>query len=678
MKLKTLHVENFRKFPELTLEFADRITTIAWPNKAGKTTIADAISWVLTGFMYSGASNDISLKNPADPRAKVLVELALETGWAPDKPQEIKLRREYFETWVRSAGATEARFTGHTSNYFINDVKVLAGEYDKRVREIFNIKSKKHLAAATNVYYFAQTLTYQERREMLDELIGIITPEEIVDAMPVLAAIRPKLRENGDDIVMTRRSIDGTLKGPNGLNKTRDDLESMIKGATISNPVSKEDAVKAANIINANSEQEVGLKVKAAGLKNPFITDLENKINADNALLAQSTQADTVELGKLNRAVNEKIDAKRQALQDLNNKRRTVLDKISQNKTDVAGLTNKINAKTDILAGKKTRLQDLDRQFDEIAGEDLPDETIGVRCPKCAHEFEIKTNASEQELFTASQAARIDRINADGQTITAEINTLENDIAELKARKADLETNAWPKLQQELADIDTDVDKTAKELEAARNETVLMYSSQTTVDIRTRLDANRKAMADERAKPTASGIDEQVKQLQDESAKNRIVVNQYNAEEVLRKRASEWETKLKTIRENVATAENQLSLLRAYAKTRLEIMRSRLQAFFPGLEFQLVRENLTDDSYDEVCFVLDRTPAGPIPYETTNTERKIKLGLQIIDALGKGLHIEPLPVVVDNAEAITDSNRNFETDLQLILMVAQDPTPESR
>ena len=49
MRFKTLYLENFRNFKEETIDFNEYMDEIAAPNGWGKTTIADAIMWILTG-----------------------------------------------------------------------------------------------------------------------------------------------------------------------------------------------------------------------------------------------------------------------------------------------------------------------------------------------------------------------------------------------------------------------------------------------------------------------------------------------------------------------------------------------------------------------------------------------------------------------------------------------------
>lgn len=45
--LKSLKLENFKGIKNLSIDFKDRVTTIAGDNAAGKTTIFDAYCWLL-------------------------------------------------------------------------------------------------------------------------------------------------------------------------------------------------------------------------------------------------------------------------------------------------------------------------------------------------------------------------------------------------------------------------------------------------------------------------------------------------------------------------------------------------------------------------------------------------------------------------------------------------------
>ena len=75
MILKTLNLRNFRKFKNITIEFPDGVTGVVGLNGAGKSTIFEAIAWVLYGSVAARTSSDIIKRQAAETSDPCRVEL---------------------------------------------------------------------------------------------------------------------------------------------------------------------------------------------------------------------------------------------------------------------------------------------------------------------------------------------------------------------------------------------------------------------------------------------------------------------------------------------------------------------------------------------------------------------------------------------------------------------------
>jgi len=58
MILKNLTLKNFRKFKDVTIEFPDGVTGVVGLNGVGKSTIFEAIAWILYGSVAARTSSD--------------------------------------------------------------------------------------------------------------------------------------------------------------------------------------------------------------------------------------------------------------------------------------------------------------------------------------------------------------------------------------------------------------------------------------------------------------------------------------------------------------------------------------------------------------------------------------------------------------------------------------------
>ncbi len=80
MRLRTLHLQNYRRFEDQTIEFPDGLIGIVGENGAGKTTILEAVAWALYGPDAARTSKELVKREGAPPQTPCRVELEFELG----------------------------------------------------------------------------------------------------------------------------------------------------------------------------------------------------------------------------------------------------------------------------------------------------------------------------------------------------------------------------------------------------------------------------------------------------------------------------------------------------------------------------------------------------------------------------------------------------------------------
>ena len=75
MILKSLTLRNFRKFKNTTIEFPDGLTGVIGLNGAGKSTIFEAIAWVLYGAVAARTSSNEIKRQNSDTSDSCRIEL---------------------------------------------------------------------------------------------------------------------------------------------------------------------------------------------------------------------------------------------------------------------------------------------------------------------------------------------------------------------------------------------------------------------------------------------------------------------------------------------------------------------------------------------------------------------------------------------------------------------------
>ena len=175
IKIKTLKLENFKGIKDLTIEFKET-TNIYGDNAVGKTTIFDAYSWLLWD-KDSLNRKDFAIK-PYDKDGEEVhnLESVVEGDFSFDDT-DLTLKKIYKEVWTKKRGSTQAEFTGHTTDYYINAVPVKKKEYNERIESVL---SEDNFNLLSNPLYFNQFLVKTERREILLSLIEDVKPEDII------------------------------------------------------------------------------------------------------------------------------------------------------------------------------------------------------------------------------------------------------------------------------------------------------------------------------------------------------------------------------------------------------------------------------------------------------------------------------------------------------------------
>lgn len=178
IKIMQLRLENFKCHRLLELDLQGNSATVYGDNAAGKTSIYDALTWLLFGKDSAGnGEKNIDVKpldstGTTDRNTITSVEAVLQTA-----DETITLRRTYREVWSSKRGNSAETYDGNTSEYYIDGVPYKKNAFDNRIREIVPEDTFRLL---TSVSYFAQDLHWQKRRAVLFDIAGTMTDREIM------------------------------------------------------------------------------------------------------------------------------------------------------------------------------------------------------------------------------------------------------------------------------------------------------------------------------------------------------------------------------------------------------------------------------------------------------------------------------------------------------------------
>ncbi|MBS1295059.1 DUF2813 domain-containing protein [Clostridioides difficile] len=217
--LKGLEIENFKGIKELRIDF-NNITNIFGENATGKTSIFDAFTWVM--FDKDSKNRSVFEIKPLDKQNKVIRGLVTTvTAVLEVNNKEIKLTKKYEEKWTRKRGESEATFTKNETTYMINDTPIKKSEY---VKEIAEIADEEQFKLLTNPYFFSNELNWKKAREVILEICGDITIEQIIESNKDLVLLTTEFeKENNIDKIIKNRKA-----SKNNLSKEKEEIPVRI------------------------------------------------------------------------------------------------------------------------------------------------------------------------------------------------------------------------------------------------------------------------------------------------------------------------------------------------------------------------------------------------------------------------------------------------------------------
>lgn len=257
MRITSMSLHNF-KGSNRTIDFKRHNAVISGSNGCGKTTVADAWSWLLTGRLANGKSGvirPISEEGEVDFNESVSVEAVID--------DETVLCRELLPT-VRT----------ETVRYYINGVSATAAEFNG---EIANYVSSDCLPAFCNLFG-AMRLHWTVLRDMLIKAIGDVSNDDVFMTDPKFEDIRPYFETHESPQAV----IDVLKTSIRHLKNNLDELPAKIEENN--RIITKYDGL--GNVADIQAEIDSLTEQFNEAIKKPPVRSLD-EINAD-IILAQS------------------------------------------------------------------------------------------------------------------------------------------------------------------------------------------------------------------------------------------------------------------------------------------------------------------------------------------------------------------------------------------------------
>ena len=196
IKLKSLHLENFKGIKVLDVVFGDK-TKIKGQNASGKTTVFDAFTWLLFNKNSAGEEKFNVRPLDADGNRVDNVEIKVVAGLEVDG-KEVELSKVQKQKWVKKRGTDVTELQGNENMYEIDGYPKAEKDYKEYISSLVAEDLFKML---TNPQFFSG-MKWKDQRDILMKFVSEISDVDLAKGNSEFAELLPELEKasSTDDI----------------------------------------------------------------------------------------------------------------------------------------------------------------------------------------------------------------------------------------------------------------------------------------------------------------------------------------------------------------------------------------------------------------------------------------------------------------------------------------------
>lgn len=648
IKLKKLKLLNFKGLREFSVDL-DNITDIYGHNGTGKTTLFDAFLWVPFG-KDSTDRKDFEIKTldvNNQPFHKMSHEVTLVLEVDGD---EVTIRRTYKENWPTKKGTATETFSGHTTNFYWNEVPMALNEFQAKVAMIMDEGLFKLL---TNTGYFA-ALKWQDKRVVLENIAGEITNQMVFDVLP------------GKDFTELAKALNAK--------KSLQEFKSEISNKKKLIREEKDLLPSRIDEVKRSLPEPVDYALTEDLLKNAqgALQDVENQLSNKTLALQEQQKA---------------INSKMQKVQDLSSQANQIKfeekEKVQQGKRD---RDQAITNDKSIGAGLRQDISNVDRDFQNdttrkntllssrealltrwhsINNEKLEFNAGEFCCPTCKRDYEAAdVEARKADLtknFNQNKSTRLSQVDAEGKKIAAEISEIDVRLTDLQARKEAIQEN----INTLLSKI---VDAEAENVSLSANDEQVFQGALEANLTYQKIIGEINTLNEEISMPLNADDNSELltkkQALASQVTQYQSALSSKDHRTKLENRITELTNQESELANKLAEYEGiEFSILQ-FEKAKMDMLETKVNGMFQKVRFKMFEDQINGGQVPCCIALIDG-----VPYSDANTASKIQAGVDIINTLSRHYNISA-PIFIDNRESVIEIPKTESQVISLIVSEA--------
>jgi len=608
MKLVQLNLQNFKGIEFGDFRFTNN-TIIRGDNATGKTTVFDALCWLLFG-KDSLDRADFQIKTLKNGEPVHNVNHMVQAAFDNEDGTGFTLKRIYREKYSNPRGG-EVKLTGHTTDYFINDVPSKEKEYKAFINSMINEDVFKLI---TNPLFFNEQYTWQNRRKLLLEMCGDVDDASVINSKDELKRLTELL--NGRSVDEQRKII---ASKKTAINKELDMIPVRIDEAVKCKPTPLEAEQKLKDDI---ATIESGIKQLEED-KSVIVNGLDGAERTAKIREVKRKLAD-----RKSQLMNEHTDKERR----LEHEYKLSLVQLQMAESERDRFKDREYELDSQIKQEEARIEKLQSEFDKFNQSQFDDEL----CPTCGQPYPAEKRAELEAMFNIKKATNLEEWQKliDSAKGLKQNYIEQKEIMQVKAdgmcsQIEELSNNkdTKEKAMNEVGEVDLDNDVQVNDLKAE----LFM------------LELDEDNTSDDQLKR----IDSELSELADKRSTLQTELTKYDVIRDITKRINELEQEQQRLINEKNVVDETAFLLDEFVKAKVEMLEDTINKHFTITTFKMANV-LVNGSVEDCC----ETMVNGVPYRSLNNAARINAGIDIINALTKFYKVTA-PVFIDNAEAVT-------------------------
>ena len=643
MKILSLTLENFRGIKDLTVNFDGKDADVYGANGTGKTTIANAICWLLIDRPATEEADfDPKTTGAHGLQHKASIDVELPDG------QRITFAKEFYEKWTRKRGSEAEEFTGNITDYYVDGVKSKKKEYTEALENSCGIDLER-VKMLMVLGYFADTMKTDEKRRILFEMAGEFTDSDVIAQSEDLRDLERFLTIPGNSdksyAIEQWRKIAAEQRSK--LNK---DLELL--------PTRIDEASK--NIAeNVEDMEALNAELNRLEEKKSSIEEQKRRLNTEDGQqeatraaiagldvdLAKQRAAYIEQSASANRELNADIDHMNDVKRDVSDKLDNLKRKHQNNIEQLKRMQEQRKALMEEYAEVAARRWDAGAEICPTCHQKLPPEQV----EELRAAFNEEKSAEKEDINHRGQECSKDKIDA----LTAEIDIQAADITAMENTVKEMEDRI-------------------RSLKAIITTPPPFEETEECKEITSRMEElrDRQRLGQSAADGTANAYDRDIQTVRDEIASVNMRIANAKASEDSRKRVGELRQELKQAAEQIENLEYGIHLCEEFVRIKARMVTDSINEHFKFVRFVLFRDQI-NGGLREICEPTIRNKDGEwVEYRSVNYAAQVNAKLDIVTTLSKhyGVH---LPIIMDQGESVS-TPLNVDTQLIRLIVSAED------